>query len=228
LLYLLDDHDSWQESLTVKPTGLEYYNSDDNVANGISLINGLVVTGDIATVTADGFIKNGSSNDYVLLAGGGTKALSEFSSGGGSGNYLPLTGGTLSGNLDVLNSSLSVATAGSSNTSYTTTITGSGVDVQMTRTGTPIDYRTTLNENGLTLYDQNVAGTTITRSSITSGSFIKSGGTSSQFLKADGSVDSNTYLPIVNGTVSVSPGNMDIYSSVQPGDITTVFDAKSN
>lgn len=81
LLYLLDDHDSWQESLTVKPTGLEYYNSDDNVTNEISLTNGLVVTGDIATVTAGGFIKNGSSDDYVLLAGGGIKALSEFSSG---------------------------------------------------------------------------------------------------------------------------------------------------
>jgi hypothetical protein len=67
--------------LTVKPTGLEYYNSDDNVTNEISLTNGLVVTGDIATVTAGGFIKNGSSDDYVLLAGGGIKALSEFSSG---------------------------------------------------------------------------------------------------------------------------------------------------
>ena len=103
-------------------------------------------------------------------------------------NYLPLTGGTLSGNLTVLNNSLSVVTAGSSTTSYTTTITGSGVEVRMRMTGTPIDYRSVLNENGLTLYDQNGAGTTITRSSVTSGSFIKSGGTSDQVLCADGSV----------------------------------------
>lgn len=53
-------------------------------------------------ITAESFKKIGSSDDYVLLGGGGTKLLSEISSGGGSGEvsgYLPLTGGTMSGNI---------------------------------------------------------------------------------------------------------------------------------
>ena len=227
LLYLLDDHDSWQESLTVKPTGLEYYNGDDNVTNGISLTNGLVVTGDIATVTADGFIKNGSSNDYVLLAGGGTKALSEFSSGGGSGNYLPLTGGQLTGDLTLYNSDAQVVNV-AGKTSDTTSLGGGSITIETATTGTPLKAKSYLDHDQLYFSNQDVKGTSITYNSVTSGSFIKSGGTSSQFLKADGSVDSNTYLPVVNGTVSVSPGNMDVYSSGQPGDITTVFDAKSS
>ena len=108
--------------------------------------------------------------------------------------YLPLTGGTLRGNLTVLNSYLSVVAASSSSTPYTTTITSSAVELRMRMTSTSIDYLAMLTPDGLTLYDHNDAGTTITLSSVTSGSFIKSGGTSSQFLKADGSVDSNTYV----------------------------------
>ena len=49
-------------------------------------------------ITAESFKKIGSSNDYVLLGGGGTKLLSEISSGEVSG-YLPLTGGTMSGDI---------------------------------------------------------------------------------------------------------------------------------
>ena len=41
-----------------------------------------------------GFMKNGSSDQYVLLGGGGHKLLSEI---GGSGTYLPLAGGTMTG-----------------------------------------------------------------------------------------------------------------------------------
>ena len=37
---------------------------------------------------------------------------------------------------------------------------------------------------------------------VTASAIVKSGGTSSQFLKADGSVDSNTYLPLTGGTVT--------------------------
>ncbi len=102
--------------------------------------------------------------------------------------YLPLTGGTLSGNLTVLNSYLSVVAASSSSTPYTTTITSSAVELRMKMTSTSIDYLAMLTPDGLTLYDHNDAGTTITLSSVTSGSFIKSGGTSNQVLCADGSV----------------------------------------
>ena len=46
-----------------------------------------------------GFAKSGSSNSYVLLGGGGTKAVSDFATSSSLGNYLPLAGGTLTGTL---------------------------------------------------------------------------------------------------------------------------------
>ena len=44
------------------------------------------------TVTASGFIKNGSSNSYVLLGGGGHKAVSDFATKSHTHSYLPLSG----------------------------------------------------------------------------------------------------------------------------------------
>lgn len=64
-----------------------YYNSD------LFIDGPLQVDGNI---TALGFIHaTNDSDDYVLLAGGGTKLLSEISSD--MSGYLPLTGGTMSG-----------------------------------------------------------------------------------------------------------------------------------
>ena len=45
-------------------------------------------------IYADNFIRNGSSNNYVLLGGGGHKALSDFSMSH-SHPYLPLAGGAM-------------------------------------------------------------------------------------------------------------------------------------
>ena len=56
----------------------------------------LHVAGDIYTTT--GFKKNGSSDSYVLLGGGGHKVLSDFSMAH-SHPYLPLSGGTMTGNI---------------------------------------------------------------------------------------------------------------------------------
>ena len=47
-----------------------------------------------------GFAKSGSSDSYILLAGGGTKALSELATNGSLDNYLPLTGGTMTGAIE--------------------------------------------------------------------------------------------------------------------------------
>ena len=47
---------------------------------------------------ASGFVKGSSSNDYVLLGGGGHKAISDFSMSH-SHPYLPLSGGTCTGNI---------------------------------------------------------------------------------------------------------------------------------
>lgn len=70
--------------------------------NGNLLIDGaLQVESSLSvnyTVTATGFAHaTNNSNDYVLLAGGGTKLLSEISPD--MSGYLPLSGGTLSGDL---------------------------------------------------------------------------------------------------------------------------------
>ena len=53
----------------------------------------------------NGFFKNGSSNSYVLLGGGDHKALSDFSMAH-EHPYLPLTGGTLTGPIEI-NSTIS-------------------------------------------------------------------------------------------------------------------------
>ena len=71
-------------------------------------------------------------------------------------------------------------------------------------------------------------GTEITQSNVTSDAFIKRNGTAAQFLKADGSVDDNAYLPVVNGVVSVSAGDMDIYSAGSQGGMATIFEAKDS
>lgn len=65
--------------------------SQDNileVSGGLSVFEG---------VTAKSFVIDNGTNDYVLLAGGGTKLLSEISSD--MSGYLPLEGGTLTGDL---------------------------------------------------------------------------------------------------------------------------------
>ena len=48
-----------------------------------------------------GFNRSGSSDSYVLLGGGGHKLISDFAGASHSHNYLPLSGGTISGNLAV-------------------------------------------------------------------------------------------------------------------------------
>ena len=55
----------------------------------------LHVVGDIYTTT--GFKKNGSNDSYVLLGGGGHKAISDFSMAH-SHPYLQLAGGTMNAN----------------------------------------------------------------------------------------------------------------------------------
>ena len=45
----------------------------------------------MASVTASGFVKNGSSDSYVLLGGGGHKAISDFATASSLNNYVTLT-----------------------------------------------------------------------------------------------------------------------------------------
>ena len=52
------------------------------------------------SVTSSKFIKSGSSDEYVLLGAGGHKAISDFATSGHKHDYLPLSGGTLTGKLE--------------------------------------------------------------------------------------------------------------------------------
>ena len=93
--------------ITVKQTP-----KTDNINRPIMMINGSTSTGEqintsmfstsiyanasTKMITANGFIKAGSSNNYVLLGGGNHKAISEFSMAH-THPYLPLAGGTMTG-----------------------------------------------------------------------------------------------------------------------------------
>lgn len=48
-------------------------------------------------IRSAGFIKNGSDTNHVLLGDGGHRAVSDFATSAQLGNYLPLSGGTLTG-----------------------------------------------------------------------------------------------------------------------------------
>ncbi|KAA6362062.1 MAG: hypothetical protein EZS28_042411, partial [Streblomastix strix] len=86
-----------------------------NAANDLILNGTIMVDGDIYLknlyakdsdhievgniIKSPGYIHYSTpSDEYLLLAGGGTKAISDFS---GGGTYLPLTGGTITGDLTV-------------------------------------------------------------------------------------------------------------------------------
>ena len=56
-------------------------------------------------IYANSFIKNGSNNNYVLLGGGGHKAISDFATSNHTHSYLPLSGGTITGSLTIKNNS---------------------------------------------------------------------------------------------------------------------------
>lgn len=58
-------------------------------------INGAIFKA--GSVTASSFVKSDSSDSYVLLGGGGTKALSDFATADIGDDYLPLAGGTMTG-----------------------------------------------------------------------------------------------------------------------------------
>lgn len=52
-----------------------------------------------------GFVKSGSSDSYMLLGGGGHKAISDFAISSHTHPYLPLSGGTLTGPLEIKSTS---------------------------------------------------------------------------------------------------------------------------
>jgi alpha-L-fucosidase len=134
-------------------------------------------------------------------ASGGAAAYSHTHS------YLPLSGGTMTGNITMSSGK------GVIFTNYTTSSSFSDSDrtVPFSANGSNnISLTSTDSTKGLTFNPATGA--------LKTGSFVKLGGTSSQFLKADGSTDSNSYISGIyyDGTsiATVSNGIADISGAV--------------
>ena len=136
-------------------------------------------TADMVASFQLGYLKE-RGNTLIYPGKDGTLALtSDISSN--LKYYLPLTGGTLTGNVTMTkNKSLILNTDTGWTNSYRAI--PFSFDAQSTYISWVKDDATT----GLT-FNPNTGA-------LRAGSFIKGNGTSAQFLKADGSVDSNTYL----------------------------------
>ena len=113
--------------VVISPDGCLIYNSSDcgynlqvrdkdlgtDLTNIATLTFGIEQDGHYAW-SRGGFKKNGSSNDYVLLGGGGHKAISDFSMSH-SHPYLPLSGGTMTGDIHISHATTNNPNKGSTN-----------------------------------------------------------------------------------------------------------------
>ena len=127
----------------------------------------------------------GDTNEQIAISHL-TTALSAYATITQLGNYLRLTGGTITGNLNISSNGNGYAQM---------FVDEDGFNIMV----------------GALTNRQIYTGKIYSDSTITSIGFIKDGGTSAQFLKADGSVDSNTYitasalsdyLPLTGGTLT--------------------------
>lgn len=144
--------------------------------------------------------------------------LSELTDDIVTGHYLPLAGGTLTGQLTLPGSASAPDTNVGLNLVYNST--NKGHIGQSTLLGIYSTGDIVIRPNGASSSAAGNGSLEITssgitaREKITAEGFIKSGGTSSQFLKADGSVDSNSYLKTTGGTVS---GNITATNFIKSG-----------
>ena len=173
-------------------------------------------------VTSQGYLIPGSrisllGNDVGYLT---SADLSGYATTSQLAGYLPLTGGTLTGDLNMAYSSKLIF---GTPYIYGSTIPGP----QGTNMGHILNFDG-VDGYGYYNFDNSVHAT----------SFVKSGGTSAQFLKADGSVDSNTYLtsvpsgyatetwvgnnylPLTGGTIN---GNISVLYNLYVGTRLTIF-----
>jgi hypothetical protein len=119
--------------------------------------------------------------------------------GGGGGSFLPLSGGTLTGNLTGTTATFS--SNGSSNTFNINHTSGSGHALEITKGG---------NGEGLIVNKTSGSGNAVTiTGTLNATTIVKNGGTSSQFLKADGSVDATTYI---SDTTTLQQKKLPAYS----------------
>jgi len=179
-----------------------------------------------STLTASSLIKSGGTSSQFLKADGSVDSTA----------YLPLSGGTMTGNImlreNVPSGTIYYIGQLMANTDTWKIYGGAiadnqgelifelGDDAQPISTGGQrfnffFNASTQGTSKSVLLIDYNEA---TFNANLTATSFIKSGGTSSQFLKANGSVDSTSYLPLSGGTLTGSlSGTSATFSGVITG-----------
>ena len=115
-------------------------------------------------------------------------------------NYLPLSGGVMTGEITAGTLSTGSYSLGNTGLSFEYSYNGSPRYAHVIRISS-VDGTIAFYGRGMT------EGTVIEGGQITSDKFIVTNGTSAQFLKADGSVDSTSYLPLTGGTIT---GNLGV------------------
>ena len=172
-----------------------------------------------ATTSTNGYLSSTDWNTFNLkqaqLNGTGFVKATGTTISYDNTNYLPLTGGILTGALAGTSGTFIQVGIGASPVNYFSVRTGTNniFDIYDNGTGPAIQ---SVND-GVTLYRPLFFfATAFTFSnSVTATSFVKTSGTSSQFLKADGSVDSSTYAldsAVVHNTGNETVGGTKTFS----------------
>ena len=177
--------------------------------------NKATVTGNIQS---SGFIKTGSSDSYVLLGNGGHKALSDFATTTNLGNYLPLTGGTMKGDINLpYNTSISngSGTAGH----YMLNWTGDSTIVGSTQGAT---Y---LRSNGNNLYHRDSGGN--------DSLILDSYNYTSYTVKKDGTGATGTWSINISGNANTASIIKNVYGAESGGTeeyykISNLLDKQNN
>lgn len=207
-------------------TDAQYATSGHTHSNYLPLTGG-TLTGNLTTngtLTATTIKKSGSNstNDFVLLAGGGTKPLSEFGSGSGSvsGNYLPLTGGTMNNGATITGKNLTISNSPSENDwgdLYLGNAYNNGmiaVQTDMYGLDKSITGKNTWNiytNGGAEFESLVIGGKGIGNGTITASKFKVNGGTNNQVLLADGTT--KALSEITSGSGSTSTINATLWGN---------------
>ena len=209
-------------------TDAQYATSGHTHSNYLPLTGG-TLTGDLTTsgvLKANMIKKSGSNstNDFVLLAGGGTKPLSEFGSGSGSvsGDYLPLTGGTMTGDI-IMGSSMQQQGLRDNSIGLIGFVKRVAIDVDSN--GSPIYF------TGIALQPESGAGVYINKDTFTyRGNAILHAGNIDNYLPSivtantDGLMSAAMYKAEKVSSISVRQGAPYLEEPIRNHDIYVTYD----
>lgn len=189
--YLVGQGTSYEQTLAVL-TEVPNKLINITIANKSDIKDG-VLTLQKNGVSVGTFSANQSSNKNINIEV--PTKLSQLTDDVVTGKYLPLSGGTMLGDLNLGNNSLIISGA-----------------TQWDNYDRSIPFSKATEKSKIAYYKDDFTYNPNT-GVLKAGAFAKKGGTSSQFLKADGSVDSSTYLKsisVVDNNATLNYGEQDI------------------